>query len=93
MREVLLYYLIYLAVVSVICMVLYGSDKRRAVRGRRRIRERTLLLTGFLGGAAGALIAMQLFRHKTRHASFWAVNLFSVALHVLIGLWLGGVIG
>ena len=34
-----------------------------------------LLLLGFFGGAAGALLGMLIFRHKTRRWYFWAVNL------------------
>ena len=55
-----------------------------------RISEKTLLLTGFLGGAAGALLGMRFFRHKTKHWYFWAVNLLGLVLHIAAGIviWL-----
>ncbi|MBQ8654753.1 MAG: DUF1294 domain-containing protein [Clostridia bacterium] len=55
---------------NLVCFTLMGIDKRRAVRGRRRIRERTLFLSAALFGALGGVIGMQVFRHKTKHRSF-----------------------
>ena len=69
------YFLIWIAALSVIALLLYAIDKRKAKKKRWRIPEKTLLLLGFLGGAAGALLGMNLFRHKTKHWYFWAVNL------------------
>lgn len=69
------YYLAFLALMSVIAFVLYAADKRKAQKNRWRIKEATLLGTGFFGGAAGALLAMELLRHKTKHWYFWAVNI------------------
>ena len=78
-------YLIYLLVLSIAAYVAYGRDKRLAKQHKWRTPERTLLLLGFLGGAAGALAAMQVFRHKTKHWYFWIVNLLGL-------LWQIGVI-
>ena len=59
----------------------YRSDKRRAEAGAWRIPESTLHLVDFLGGWPGALIAQQVFRHKTRKVSFQMVFWLIVALH------------
>ena len=48
----------------------FAVDKYRAIQHRFRIRVRTLLGLSFLGGAAGGLLAMGLFRHKTRKTCF-----------------------
>lgn len=74
-------YLTAIAAMSLIAFFTYLSDKRRAKKGKWRIRESVLLGLGFLGGAAGALLAMNIFRHKTKHWYFWVVNVFSLLLH------------
>lgn len=51
-------------------LFLYGLDKWKAVHGRWRISERTLLLAALAGGFAGALTGMYFFHHKTRHKKF-----------------------
>ena len=61
---------IYLLVINVAAFVMYGMDKKRAVRGQWRIPEKSLLLAAAVGGALGALLGMQIFRHKTRHLKF-----------------------
>ena len=58
------------AAINVIVFVLYGVDKRRAIRGAWRIPERTLLTGTWLLGGVGAWIAMRAFRHKTKHTAF-----------------------
>ena len=60
---------------SVLGFLLYGWDKRKARKQRRRIPEAWLLSVGFFGGALGALLGMLLLRHKTRHWYFWIVNI------------------
>lgn len=50
--------------------VMYGSDKMRAKRQCRRISEKTLILSAFALGGAGAVLGMQIFRHKTKHLKF-----------------------
>lgn len=62
--------LYYLLAVNIAAWILYGLDKWKAKSGKRRISERTLLLTALAGGSAGALSGMLLFRHKTRKPRF-----------------------
>ncbi len=78
------YYLIFIAVMSLVAFSLYGIDKQKARNGEWRISEKALLLASLFGGAVGGFLAMQLFRHKTRHWYFTAVNLFGIALHVTL---------
>ena len=60
----------YLVFMSLIGLIQMGMDKRRAIKKRWRIPERTLILTAFLGGGIGSLLGMYVFRHKTRHRKF-----------------------
>ena len=77
-------YLILLAVGSVVAFVMYGIDKLKAKHGAWRISEKALLLCGFLCGAVGALAAMQLFRHKTKHYYFYLVNLLGLVWQIAV---------
>ena len=61
---------IYLAVMNVAAFVMMGADKRRARKGRWRISEKALFAAALAGGSAGAVLGMQIFRHKTRHWYF-----------------------
>ncbi|MBQ8907344.1 MAG: DUF1294 domain-containing protein [Clostridia bacterium] len=86
-REFYIGYVIVLAVVSLVAFILYGADKYKAKKGRWRIKESVLLLFGFLGGAVGALVGMNLFRHKTKHWYFWAVNILGLAWQLALPIF------
>lgn len=60
----------YLLGVNLIAFALMGIDKKRAIRKAWRIPERTLFLSAILGGSLGAILGMQVFRHKTKHWYF-----------------------
>ncbi len=74
----------YYLIVNLLAFALFAADKRRAVRHMWRIREHTLLLTAFAGGAAGALAAMLLFRHKTRKAKFVIIVPLLTLVHFVL---------
>lgn len=61
---------IYLIFMNLLAFLLMGLDKSKARRNRWRIPEKTLFLSSILGGSIGAILGMQVFRHKTKHASF-----------------------
>lgn len=82
------YLLFFYAIVSIVTFFAYGLDKRKAKKKRWRTPEAVLLGLGFFGGAVGALIGMNLFRHKTRHWYFWAVNLLGVVWQIGLLYWL-----
>lgn len=65
------YFVIYLAAINLLTFCVYGADKRRAkISGARRVPEKTLFALALLLGSAGALFAMRVFHHKTRHWYF-----------------------
>lgn len=66
----MIYFLFYLAVISIIAIILTVSDKRRAVKHKYRIRESVLLLFSALGGSVAMFITMLMIHHKTRHVKF-----------------------
>jgi uncharacterized membrane protein YsdA (DUF1294 family) len=74
-------YLIVMGVMSVICFIAYGFDKRQASNGGRRVSERTLHLMAFLGGWPGALMGQRQFRHKTQKVTFRIVFWIVVIIH------------
>ena len=84
--------LAYFGLMSVVCFLQYGIDKRKAIKGRYRIRESVLLSVSFLGGALGAIVGMYLFRHKTLHFRFHLVNFLGIVWQALLILLLEGVI-
>jgi len=84
MMTAVLAYLGLVAVMSCVCFVAYGLDKRRANNGSRRVPERTLHLLAFLGGWPGALLAQRQFRHKTYKVPFRLVFWAVVVLHVCV---------
>ncbi|NWD05147.1 DUF1294 domain-containing protein [Pseudomonas gingeri] len=68
-------------VASLLAFFLYWSDKRKARNDTWRTPEKVLHGVELLGGWPGALIAQQVFRHKTRKLSFQLVFWSIVLLH------------
>lgn len=64
------YFAIYLLIVNAIGFLLMLIDKRKAIRHRWRIPEKTLFLTAAIGGSMGSIMGMYTFRHKTKHLQF-----------------------
>jgi uncharacterized membrane protein YsdA (DUF1294 family) len=68
-------------VVSVLAFFMYWADKRKARADAWRTPENILHALELAGGWPGALIAQQVFRHKTRKVSFQILFWVIVALH------------
>ncbi|UBM23365.1 DUF1294 domain-containing protein [Pseudomonas sp. p1(2021b)] len=87
--------------VSLVSLMLYWQDKHQARTGAWRTPEKVLHASELCGGWPGALLAQQLFRHKTRkvayQVTFWGIvavhQVFWVDHLLLGGRWLGGVLG
>lgn len=64
------YIIIYLIIINLAGFVSMFVDKRRAIKNKWRIPEKTLFLFAILGGSIGSIAGMHLFRHKTKHWYF-----------------------
>ena len=84
------YFLIYLAVISIIAIIVCCYDKHAAKHNpKHRTREATLLLLSAIGGSVAMYATMQLIRHKTKHPKFMVgIPLIIVAqIAAIIGFW------
>ncbi len=55
---------------NVIVFFVYGADKLKAKKSKRRISEATLITLAFLFGGVGGLFGMVMFNHKTSKMKF-----------------------
>ena len=62
--------LTYLLCLNLLTFLVFGIDKWKAMKGRWRISEFTLLLLAVIGGSIGALLGMRVWHHKTKHLKF-----------------------
>lgn len=79
---------IYLILINLITFLAMYIDKRKAKKGKRRIPEKTLFILVGLGGGIGGILAMYLFRHKTKKTRFVigfpAIVIFEVLVVIAI---------
>ncbi len=78
------FFIAYLLIFSFITYMTYAADKRKAQSKQWRIKEHTLLMMSFLGGALGGIFAMYGLRHKNRKWYFNLVNFGSLLLHIIL---------
>lgn len=67
MGSIIFYYMIIINAAGFIRM---SIDKQKARRRVYRVSERELLSLAVIGGSAGVLASMYMFRHKTKHKRF-----------------------
>lgn len=78
---------IYLILINICGFGSMWLDKRRAVRHKWRIPEKTLFLFAILGGSPGSILGMHIFRHKTKHWYFvFGMPAILVIQIILIGI-------
>jgi uncharacterized membrane protein YsdA (DUF1294 family) len=74
------------SVLNLASFLIYGVDKRKAIKDEWRVKESTMLLLAAIG-PFGAAAGMSLFHHKTHKPLFKLVYVF-LAVHVIIIAWL-----
>jgi uncharacterized membrane protein YsdA (DUF1294 family) len=75
------------AAINIAAFVAFGVDKQRAERERRRLPEAHLLLLALFGGALGAVLGQQVFRHKTLKQPFRALLIGAVIVNIAVAAW------
>jgi uncharacterized membrane protein YsdA (DUF1294 family) len=63
--------LAYVLGLGLVTFAAYSWDKWHAVRGGRRLPERSLIVLSLIGGAMGGWAGMLIWHHKTQHTRFW----------------------
>lgn len=76
------FFYLYLFLINAAGFLLMLIDKRRAIKNRWRIPEKTLLLFALLGGSLGVLLGMKLARHKTKKP------VFSIGVPIILAVWI-----
>ena len=87
------YFLLYLLLINAAAFVLMLVDKRKAIKNRWRIPERTLILSALFGGSIGALLGMYTFRHKTKHLKFTLGIPAILIAQISLAIWIFQKIG
>ncbi len=72
----------YYVFINIVAFAMYGADKYFAKNDMWRISEKALLGVAAIGGAFGAFIGMEIFRHKTKHAKFTVLVPVLMAAHL-----------
>lgn len=76
--------MLYFIVINLMALIIYGIDKKRAVKGKWRISEKALIGIAIFGGSLGALVGMHVFHHKTRKWKFKIVIPILLLIHIII---------
>ena len=87
MKEPVYLLLVWLGVTSALAFVLFGWDKLMAKLHRRRVPEAALLGCALLGGSAGGMLGMALFRHKIRKPLFRRFVPLCLIAHAALLAW------
>ena len=83
--DLLIAYLLLINAASLLIMLI---DKRKAIKNRWRIPEKTMFTVAVLGGSLGVYAGMQLFRHKTKHAKFYIGVPVILAIQIILSVFL-----
>lgn len=68
--DVFVVFFSFLLIINIITIFVTYADKKFAIKDKRRVSEKNLLLLGLLGGALSEYILMNFIHHKTLHKKF-----------------------
>ncbi|MGS0706681.1 DUF1294 domain-containing protein [Acinetobacter sp. ANC 3781] len=80
--------LLFISIINAMTYWMYAQDKEAALMGKHRVPEQTLHILSFLGGWPTAWLAQEKLRHKTQKQPFRKIYFCTIALNILLILWL-----
>lgn len=83
-QVVLIIYIGYLLLFSLITFILFLVDKQRAIKEKTRIKEKVLLFFVAIGGGIGGYFGRILGHHKTKKLYFSLIINLTLILQLLI---------
>ena len=78
----------YYLLINLILFIAMAIDKKRAIKNKWRIPEKTLFLLAALGGGLGGIIGMVTQHNKTKHLSFIIVYGVTALVHLIFAYFL-----
>lgn len=90
MNTVQLIIITYLLIMNLSGLLSMYIDKKKAIKNKWRIPEKTLFLIAIMGGSIGSVSGMHLFRHKTKHWYFKYGMPAILIIQVIIAILLSG---
>lgn len=84
MKTLLIVYIIYLSVISLITLLAYYLDKKKAQAKMYRTKEKVLIALSLAGGAYLGYPGMFIFRHKTKKWYFHVFNITGLIIHTIL---------
>jgi uncharacterized membrane protein YsdA (DUF1294 family) len=76
--------LLVLMTLNIYSFIIVAIDKKKSIKNTYRIPEKKLLQSAMTFGSLGFLLAMYIFRHKTRKFKFIFLGWFFLILHACI---------
>ena len=76
-----------IVILNIFSFLFYGIDKLKAIKNKWRISEKALILVSFIA-PYGSLLAMALFRHKTKKLKFNILVPLFLIIHISASIFL-----
>ncbi len=80
--------IIYLITINFIAFFAMMIDKHKARKKKYRTPEAVLITLAVIGGSIGAILGMDLFRHKTKHKKFSIGLPVILFIHIILVIYI-----
>lgn len=75
--------MIYIVIINIISLIIYGIDKLLAIKHLYRVSEIALITLSIIGGSIGSILGMIIFHHKTKKIKFLILNPLILIIQII----------